>query len=349
VCWRCGPMKRPADEQPGSASSDDEDDDEQGPEEDDAGGDGEKPAGAGETVGGRPLGKRKRSHVVLSNGRMASTKVRNHVNPLLPHFNKPVAVPEGGDWSKVFQDPSKPLVMDLGCAKGRFCLEGARRFPDFNWIGIEIREPLVVRANEWVTEGNLRNLHYIFGNASAGIADLLKALPSGALRRVTVQCPDPCFKKRHQKRRMVTQRLVQELGVGMPVGSALFVQSDVEQVAMQMVDTVMACAPHAFMRVDRLSDGAGAALDPSAPVEPVRRVNATAGRDYKDKDVGGGKWEHKGAGADAEGSYRWLAENPLGLMSERESSTISRGLPMFRALFERVAQPPPTGEAKPAA
>jgi len=259
------------------------------------------------------------------------------VNPLLPHFQKPVPVPAGGDWDKVFRDPSKPIVLDIGAAKGRFCLEGARRFPDFNWLGIEIREPLVVRANEWSKEESLGNLHYIFGNASAGVAGLLASMPTGGLRRVTIQCPDPCFKKKHQKRRMVTNRLVEELAEHMPSGAVLFVQSDVAQVAMQMADTIASVAPGAFVRVERLpaamGEAAGCNAEPA--IEPVRRVRATAGRDYQDKDVGGGEWEHKGAGA-IEGSYNWLPDNPLGLMSERESSTISRGLPMFRALFQRV-------------
>jgi hypothetical protein len=43
------------------------------------------------------------------------------------------------------------------------------------------------------------------------------------------------------------------------------------------------------------------------------------------QDIGTGEWENKGAGASAAGSYDWLTKNPLGLMSERESSTIRCG------------------------
>eukprot|EP00971_Amphidinium_carterae_P317100 6303527-Amphidinium_carterae.1 len=135
----------------------------------------------GESSGVQHEQRRKRSQVVLSDGRIVSCKVRNHVNPLLPRLQKPVPGPD--DWSKVFSDLEKPLVMDLGSAKGRFCLEGAKRCPEFNWLGIEIREPLVARANEWVKEQSLGNLHYIFGNASAGITGLLSSMPSGIVQR----------------------------------------------------------------------------------------------------------------------------------------------------------------------
>merc|ERR1711879_913824 len=78
-------------------------------------------------------------------------------------------------------------------------------------------------------------------------------------------------------------------------------------------------------------------------VEPVPRPHATAGKDYQDKTIGGGEWENKGAGA-VDGSYHWLEDNPIGLMSERESSTISRDLPMFRALFQKVEEEPLAAE-----
>lgn len=297
---------------------------------------GEEPAassGAKGSASAPGQGKRaKRSQVTLSDGRVVSSHVRNHVNPLLPHFQKPVPVPAGGDWGQVFRDTSLPIVLDIGCAKGRFCLEGAKRFPAFNYIGVEIREPLVVRANMWVKEQGLKNLTYIFGNASAGMADLLTSLPVGKLSRVTIQCPDPWFKKKHQKRRMLTEKLAKELGELVPVGCLIFVQSDVEQVAMQMTDFLSVTGSFGNATSASLEDGALA----SAAIQAVARPKATVGKDYQDKTVGGGEWEHKGAGAD-NGSYNWLGANPVGLMSERESSTISRGFPMFRRVLCKLA------------
>eukprot|EP00403_Amphidinium_massartii_P042750 CAMPEP_0178454806 /NCGR_PEP_ID=MMETSP0689_2-20121128/45569_1 /TAXON_ID=160604 /ORGANISM="Amphidinium massartii, Strain CS-259" /LENGTH=290 /DNA_ID=CAMNT_0020080793 /DNA_START=10 /DNA_END=879 /DNA_ORIENTATION=+ len=245
-------------------------------------------------------GKNKGRKVVLSDGRVVSCKVRNHVNPLQPHFQKPVPVPTDGGWSKIYGDLAKPAVLDLGCAKAD------KKFPKFNWLGIEIREPLVARANEWVQEQKLDNLHYIFGNASAGMT-LLGSMPPGFVKRVTIQCPDPLFKKKHQKRRMVTDRLVAELASHMSEGAMLFVQSDVEQVAMQMVDTV--AANGTFERITELS---GSILDENssgeqaAPVAPVPRPRPIDGGDFHNTSIGGGEWEHKGAGAEPDGSYQWL-------------------------------------------
>ena len=44
--------------------------------------------------------------------------------------HRPVALPkelqEGGTWNDIYLDPSKPLVLDIGCAKGHYCLEVCR-------------------------------------------------------------------------------------------------------------------------------------------------------------------------------------------------------------------------------
>ena len=60
--------------------------------------------------------------------------------------------------------------------------------------------------------------------------------------------PDPWFKKRHVKRRVVQPDLVRVLAEHLPEGGWLFMQSDVLDVAQEMRETVRAAAP------DRLRD-----------------------------------------------------------------------------------------------
>eukprot|EP00667_Euglena_gracilis_P010820 EG_transcript_11026 len=292
-------------------------------------------------------GARKRELVQLSTGRVVNAKkVRNHVNPLSTLYNRPVAVPAevvAGGWAAVFADPTLPLVLDLGCAKGHYCLEGARRWPALNWLGVEIREPLVVRANRWRREHGLGNLYYVYGNCSAGLAALLQSLPAAALRRVCIQCPDPCFKKRHQKRRMVTGRLAAELREHMPPGAVLFLQSDVEMVAQQLADTFASIG--GFVQTEQPEAAEPGSGDVPPPPEPRRRPPGNA---YHDARIGDGQWEGKGAAVGPDGRYAWLPANPYHFPSEREACVLARGLPMFRMLFRRAAEPAAAEDPSPA-
>ncbi|MFM6424789.1 tRNA (guanine(46)-N(7))-methyltransferase TrmB, partial [Planktothrix sp.] len=54
--------------------------------------------------------------------------------------------------------------------------------------------------------------------------------------RVSIQFPDPWFKKRHQKRRVVQPELVNYLAHYLGEGGEVFLQSDVEEVAIEMCD-----------------------------------------------------------------------------------------------------------------
>eukprot|EP00177_Eucheuma_denticulatum_P004995 GFKZ01009109.1.p1 GENE.GFKZ01009109.1~~GFKZ01009109.1.p1 ORF type:complete len:314 (-),score=35.74 GFKZ01009109.1:245-1108(-) len=164
-------------------------------------------------------------------------RVRQHVNPLARRWSQPLTLPP--DWySLAFDDPGLPLSLDLGTAKGRFLLRMARRHPTRNFLGLEIREPLVHQANRVAAEQGLTNLWYLACNANVSLGDVLAGVPSGILKDVYVQFCDPWFKKRHAKRRMVNEGLVEAIHGGLKVGGGrVFVQSDVEEVAVEMRNT----------------------------------------------------------------------------------------------------------------
>lgn len=72
---------------------------------------------------------------------LGRVRVRQHVNPLRREFMTPTPPP---DWNAIFEDASKPLVVDLGCGYGRFLLltEHKQRDQGFNYLGVEIRKPV---------------------------------------------------------------------------------------------------------------------------------------------------------------------------------------------------------------
>jgi len=164
---------------------------------------------------------------------LAIVRVREHVNPLSKKYQTPISPP---DWETVYHVPDRPLHLDIGCGKGRFLLQMAQVQPDWNFLGLEIREPLVDQANGWKTELGLTNVHYLFCNANNSLQPLLRSLPTGRLQQVTIQFPDPWFKRKHQKRRVVQPELIEELARALAHGGTVFVQSDVEEVAVEMRD-----------------------------------------------------------------------------------------------------------------
>ncbi|KAJ0989810.1 hypothetical protein J5N97_008166 [Dioscorea zingiberensis] len=166
-------------------------------------------------------------------GCVGHVRIRQHVNPLSSSFATPVKVPE---WDQVFSDPSLPLMVDIGCGSGRFLIWLAKHFPECrNYLGLEIRHKLVQRSQFWVNELGLKNIYFMFANATVSFEQLVPTYP-GPLTFVSILCPDPHFKKRHHKRRVVQKTLVDSIAKNLSLGGQVFLQSDVLDVAVDMRD-----------------------------------------------------------------------------------------------------------------
>lgn len=165
---------------------------------------------------------------------MARVRVHQHVNPLAKYYRELPIEPLKLD--EVFGDSSLPLQLDIGCGRGRFLLQMAGIQKDWNYLGVEIREPIVIEANEIRDKHKLTNLHYEFCNATLDLDTLLQEIPAEPLKLVSIQFPDPWFKKRHAKRRMVKDNLVETITAKLAEGGEIFVQSDVEFLSDEMFD-----------------------------------------------------------------------------------------------------------------
>lgn len=169
--------------------------------------------------------------------------VRQHVNPLSRVHLQPRTLPAA---EALFADPALPLHLDIGSARGRFLQAMAELHLGRNHLGLEIRQPLVEAAEADRRAAGLTNLHFLFANVNVSLPPWLAALPPGRLQLVTLQFPDPWFKKRHHKRRVLQPALLHALAAALPEGGELFLQSDVLDVIEPQVELVEASG--AFVR-----------------------------------------------------------------------------------------------------
>ena len=106
-----------------------------------------------------------------------------------------------------------------------------------------MRKPLVEAANARAQAQGLKNVAFFYANAHGNVG-----LVGEHVHRFYVQFPDPCFKKRHWKRRIVQPAFVREMVDQLPIGGQIFAQSDVLPLAQEMDDifTMEAALERAF-------------------------------------------------------------------------------------------------------
>ncbi len=158
-------------------------------------------------------------------------RVRRHTNP----FNLR-DVPARPDWAALF-GRAGPIELEIGFGGGKFLLERARQAPGANLVGLDVRRGVVEQVKERVARAALPNVHVMAASANAAVEPLFAA---GELARVYVFFPDPWFKKRHHKRRVITEPFVRVLHARMAPGAELHLATDQEALAAEMLALVEA-------------------------------------------------------------------------------------------------------------
>ena len=162
---------------------------------------------------------------------MARIRIRQHVNPLSIKYKKNIFLPS---WDEIYINTNNPLHLDIGCARGKFLLKMALLYPDINFLGIEIRESLVIEANENCNRLKLSNLYFLFCNINTHIEPLLQSFQPGILNCVSIQFPDPWFKRSHQKRRVAQADLICTVSNNLSKNGYIFLQSDIQSITREM-------------------------------------------------------------------------------------------------------------------
>jgi tRNA (guanine-N7-)-methyltransferase len=160
-------------------------------------------------------------------------RMRQHVNPLHAHFAE-----FRGTTPQLTSD--RPIEIEIGCAEAQFLFERARREPDRQYVGLEIREELVHWVNRHASAAHLP-LTAVFCQAQLHLPLIFA---DHSVERVYLNFPDPWFKRKHHNRRMIDDQLAVAIGAVTQAGAEIFVQSDVWDVALDAMEV--------FERRDRL-------------------------------------------------------------------------------------------------
>ena len=110
--------------------------------------------------------------------------------------------------------------------------------PNWNYLGIEIRERLAKTAKLRVNKREIKNLYFVFGNAFNILNDCHSKFIIKNVKSISFNFPDPWFKKRHHKRRVIQPKFINILSNSMQTGSLIFIKTDVKDLFEYMDCTI---------------------------------------------------------------------------------------------------------------
>jgi tRNA (guanine-N7-)-methyltransferase len=145
----------------------------------------------------------------------------------------PIALDRFPDWSVRFGDAAARLELEIGCGHGGYALAFGRLRPDRALVGIEQRRKFAADLAAKAARRGLGNLQVLQGDARLLAPRLF---PAGSLAAVHVHFPDPWWKRRHVRRRLVDDRMSWLLLGLLRPGGLLDFRTDVERYAPDAVD-----------------------------------------------------------------------------------------------------------------
>lgn len=127
-----------------------------------------------------------------------------------------------GNWSNVFEN-ANPIHIEIGMGKGNFIIGMAEKYPNINFIGIEMYDSVLVRAVQKLAEKEekLSNLRLIKMDAIE-----IEEVFDKEISCIYLNFSDPWPKKRHAKRRLTSKEFLQRYDAIFKSEKVIFQKTD---------------------------------------------------------------------------------------------------------------------------
>lgn len=129
-----------------------------------------------------------------------------------------------------------PLEIEIGHGKGTFLLEAALAMKDTNFLALEWSSGRHLYTAERVAKRNLGNVRLVRGDANLLFE---KQIPAGSARTVHIYFPDPYWKKKHLKRKLINKPFLALLARVLKPGGRVLLKGDVAERFAEIRETFM--------------------------------------------------------------------------------------------------------------
>lgn len=128
-----------------------------------------------------------------------------------------------------------PLELEIGSGKGLFLRSASDRFPEHDFIGIEIGRKYARFSASRLIGREQGNAILVCGDAAQVLRE---SIPSNLLEAVHVYFPDPWWKRAHKKRRILREDVLKLIERSITPGGSLHFWTDVEEYYLSTLELI---------------------------------------------------------------------------------------------------------------
>lgn len=135
------------------------------------------------------------------------------------------------DLKACFDSDQHNLVIEIGFGDGAALIESALKYPDKNFIGIEVYDSGLGQCLNAINQHKIKNIRLIYGDA---VEVLEQFITKKSVEKINILFPDPWPKKRHHKRRLINKEFLALLSKSLKNKGIVNISTDWEDYAQQI-------------------------------------------------------------------------------------------------------------------
>ena len=187
---------------------------------------------------------------------MGKKRKREHFeeNKTFPNFFQP-SYPEllqgfklKGKWSEDFFGNHNPIVLELGCGKGEYTVNLAKKYPEKNFIGIDIKGARMWRGAAISNREQIKNAAFV----RTSIELIAYIFDAGEVNELWITFPDPYPNKPRIKKRLTSPQFLDRYMKVLSAGACIHLKTDNEGLFNYTLDVVSEGAHKLLVKTDDL-------------------------------------------------------------------------------------------------
>ncbi|MEX0681446.1 MAG: tRNA (guanosine(46)-N7)-methyltransferase TrmB [Balneolales bacterium] len=170
----------------------------------------------------------------------------------LQHFAPEDHASVRGKWAALFGN-GHPITLELACGKGEYSLALGARYPDRNFIGMDIKGDRIWDGALRALQSNLSNVHFL----RAHIDHLCNYFAPGEIEEIWIIFPDPYPRKSKKKKRLTHPVFLRRYAQVMRPGGIIHLKTDSDQLfafTLEIIDILKLSANNVVFDLYNMKD-----------------------------------------------------------------------------------------------
>jgi len=109
-----------------------------------------------------------------------------------------------GNWNNNFFQNQNPITLEIGCGRGEYSVNLASKYPERNFIGVDIKGARLWAGAKFATNNNLKNVGFV----RTRIEFTDSCFAKNEVDEIWITFPDPQLKDRFAKKRLTSSRFL---------------------------------------------------------------------------------------------------------------------------------------------